>query len=257
MQIVIKIKMGKLFRYSIAVLFALTFLSCTKEGDAGSNFTSSTGKGGSLARFTILGNRLYVVDHIYLKTYDISTPGSMTLLYSSMVGGGVETIYPYKDKLFIGSRDGMYIYNTFENAAPELLGTARHTRSCDPVVANDNTAFVTLRGGQPCGTAEDGLYIYNIQNLLNPQLVKTQLMPTPHGLGLQDSILYVCQKNNGMSVFNVQNPANPVLRKTISNRIFEDVICYNDVLITYVSNGIALYDISQPANPIEIAAIIN
>jgi hypothetical protein len=82
-------------------------------------------------------------------------------------------------------------------------------------------------------------------------------MPTPHGLGLQDSILYVCQKNNGLSIFNVSNASNPVLRKKITNKVFEDVICYDNILISYVSNGLALYDISIPANPVEITTIVN
>lgn len=69
--------------------------------------------------------------------------------------------------------------------------------------------------------------------------------------------LYVCQKNNGLSVFNVSIASNPVLRKPISNKIFEDVICYDNILISYVSNGLALYDISSPANPVEITTIVN
>ena len=243
-------------RINLLIVIAATLFSCSKDS-ASADAADSTGKGGSLARFTIAGNYLYVADQNSLKTYDIQTPGSMALKYTSNLPFGVETIYPYSDKLFIGSRNGMFIYKTHADAAPQLLGTATHTRSCDPVVANDNTAFVTLRGGQPCGPAEDGLYIYNIQNLLSPQLIKMHAMPTPHGLGLQDSILYVCQKNNGLSVFNVNNPASPVLRKTIGNKIFEDVICYDNILVAYVSTGIALYAISIPANPVEITSINN
>ena len=247
-----------MYKSILFICLSLVLFSCSKESQSGDATSGAgSGKGGSLARFTIVGNNLFVVDHYTLKTYDISNPAAMTLKYSTNVGFGVETIYPYKDKLFIGSRDGMFIYSTFADAAPQLLGTARHTRSCDPVVANDKNAFVTLRGGQPCGPAEDGLYIYNIENLLSPQLIKMSALPTPHGLGLQDSILYVCQKNNGLSVFNIDNPANPVLRKTIGNKIFEDVICYDNILVAYVSTGIALYDITAAANPVEITTINN
>lgn len=245
-------------RSLLFLIILVAIVSCSKDSGGNSDSASaSNGKGGSLARFTISGNKLYVADHSNLKTYDISVSGQMTLRHTTQVGFGVETVYPYKDKLFVGSQDGMFIYNISDNAAPALLGTARHTRSCDPVVANNVTAFVTLRGGQPCGPAEDGLYIYNIQNITAPVLLKFRAMPTPHGLALQDSLLYVCQKNNGMSVFNVQNPANPILRKTINNRIFEDVICYDNILISYVSNGLVLYDISTPSNPTEITTIIN
>ena len=237
-------------------LAAVIFFSCSKDSGSADANAAGTGTGGSLARFTIVGDRLFVADHRELKTFEIR-PGGMILKYTTDVGFGIETIYPYKDKLFLGSVDGMYIYNITATGEPQLLGTARHTRSCDPVVANDSIAFVTLRGGQPCGPAEEGLYIYNIRNLTQPQMIKLYAMQTPNGLGLQDSMLYVCQKANGLSVFNVSNPANPVLRKKITNRVFEDVICYDNILISYVSTGIALYDISTPGNPVEITTIAN
>ncbi len=232
--------------------------SCTKDSDGTMNAASNgSGKGGSLARFTIVDNNLYLVDDASLKVFNISNPANTVLRNTVALRFGVETIFPYKDKLFIGSRDGMYIYSIANPESPVLLGEARHTRSCDPVVANDSTAFVTLRGNQPCGPAEDGLYIYSIKNILSPTLINKQLIPTPNGLALQDSILYVCQKNNGMSIYNVSTAAAPVLRTRLTNKVFEDVICYGDLLICYVSTGLALYDINAAANPVLISVVNN
>ena len=243
----------------ILLIFSIfLFTSCTKEsGTSADAAATSTGKGGSLARFTIVGNSLYLADDYSLKIFNISDAKNAVLSNTVILRFGVETIFPFKDKLFIGSRDGMYIYSIADPKLPVLLGEARHTRSCDPVVANDTTAFVTLRGNQPCGPAEDGLYIYNIKNLLTPELINKQIISTPHGLGLQDSVLYVCQKNNGMSIYNVSNPANPILRKKLTDRIFEDVICYGDILICYISTGLALYDISTPTNPVQLSLVNN
>ena len=237
-------------------LFIIT--GCTKDGGAAdASAATSIGKGGSLARFTIVGNFLYLVDDLTLKIFDISDPVNATPKGSIILRFGVETIFPYKDKLFIGSRDGMYIYSIANPVIPALLGEARHTRSCDPVVANDTTAFVTLRGNQPCGPAEDGLYIYDIKNITSPVALATIRMPTPNGLGLQDSLLYVCQKLNGMRIYNVSNPSAPVLRKTITTYSFEDVICYNNLLICYTSRGLALYDIRVGSNPVFLSEVVN
>ena len=245
----------------LIILFLCSFLiiSCSKDGASAenSNMASTTGKGGSLARFSISGNYLYLVDDNYLKVFLISNPQNSTLVNTVQLRFGIQTIYPYKDKLFIGAIDGMYIYSIANPASPTLFGEARHTRSCDPVVANDSTAFVTLRGNQPCGPVNDGLYIYNIANITSPVLLNTQLIPTPHGLSLQDSILYVCQKNNGMRIYNVSNPQSPILRKIMTGKVYEDVICYDNLLICYVSTGLAIYDISTLANPVLLSDVNN
>lgn len=256
-KIVISSKLSLMKSLLILLMVTLLF-SCSKDSDGTLNASANgSGKGGSLARFTIVENNLYLVDDASLKIFNISDPANAELRNTIYLRFGVETIFPYKDKLFIGSSDGMYIYSIANPDAPLLLGEARHTRSCDPVVANDNTAFVTLRGNQPCGPAEDGLYIYSITNILSPVLINKQLIPTPHGLGLQDSVLYVCQKNNGMSIYNVTNPSNPVLRKKVTDKVFEDVICYGNILICYVSTGLALYDISEATNPVLLSEVNN
>lgn len=250
----------KLFMRIILFLFVVTilFCACEKAADtASASAATASGKGGSLARFTIVGNHLYLADINTLKIFDITNPQNATQLGSINMNFGVETIFPYKDKLFIGSIDGMYIYSIANPAQPVLLSQARHVRSCDPVVANDSTAFVTLLGGQPCGAVDEGLYIYNVSNLISPLLIKKYLMPTPRGLGLADSILYVCQKNNGLSIFNVSVPATPLLRKKITTHIFEDVIPYNKLLICYISTGLVLYDITNPTDPVQVALINN
>jgi hypothetical protein len=243
----------------VIICTAFIFTSCEKasDGTGTANAGTSVGKGGSLARFTIVGDYLYAVDNITLNVYDIHDPATTKIVNSVVLRFGVETIYPYKDKLFIGSRDGMYIYSIATPSSPSLLGEARHTRSCDPVVANDSVAFVSLMGNPRCGPAEDGIYTYNIKNVLTPVQIHLNQIPTPNGIGLQDSILYVCQKTNGMSIYNVNDPAAPVLRNKVTGKTFEDVICYDNILICYISTGLALYDVSVPSSPVELSLVNN
>jgi hypothetical protein len=228
-------------------------VSCTKEST--SNNSSSTGTGGSLARFTIVGNYLYLANINQLEVFDITDSGNPEEKNVIGLEGNAETIFAYNNNLLIGSTTGMFIYSLADPENPKKLGAASHVRSCDPVVANDSIAFVTLRGGTACGPATDGLYIHNIKDLLNPIFIKLMELPTPAGLGLNDSILYVCQMANGLSVIDVKNPVSPLKLKNIDGAFFYDVIVYDKLLICYVETGIRLYDISTADDPMFINLI--
>ncbi len=238
-----------------SAIFACIFLySCTKESAASGN-AASAGKGGSLTRFTIAGNYLYSVDNHFLHAYSLANPAKPEKVYTSPLNFDIETIYPYNNYLFLGTKTGLYIYSIDKPAEPLLVGEAKHARSCDPVVANDSVAFVTLKSSQGCGPAVSGLYIHDIKNIQQPILKKTIALPDPVGLGLQDSVLYICCGDAGLKVFNVKSPYAPDLLSTKTDGRFIDVIPYNGILICFVSDGIILYDITNPALPVMLKKI--
>ena len=234
-------------------------LSCEKTAtdSASAAAPSNTGVGGSLTRFTIIGNYMYAVSSFMLYTIDISNPANPVNVSQTPLNFDIETIYPYKNRLFIGSRTGLYIYSIDTASAPRLIGQARHGRSCDPVVANDTVSYSTLRSSTACGAAPSGLYVYNIKNLDQPEFKKTISLNDPIGLGMADSALYVCCRNEGLKVFSIKNAYNPVEIKTIPNAGFVDVIPYRDILICWVVDGISLYDISKRLQPVFIKTIDN
>ena len=241
---------------STAGLFLLMLAAaCTKDGAKSATDSSGTGTGGSLARFTIAANHLYLADNSTIEVYDLADPANPVKKTSVNVGFGVETIYPFMDKLFIGSRDGMFIYSIANPSNPVKLGEARHVRSCDPVVANDTIAYVTLQGGSACGPAQDGLYIYDIKNITGP--VQKSLFPisTPLGLGLKDSVVFVCRASSGLSLVNVKNPTAPKLMYTVEDGNFKDVIPYDNLLICYVSTGLHIYDISNLNKIVKVGTV--
>ena len=241
-------------RFSIFVALLLLLVSCEKDMDSKA---SATGVGGSLSRFTIVGNYLYTVDDHFLNSYDISNGANPVKTNTSTINFDIETIYPYNNRLFIGTRTGLYIYSLDTPSTPSKIAEARHARSCDPVVANDSIAFVTLKGSTICGPAESGLYVHNIRNIFAPQLIKTLPMSNPEGLALNGSTLYICCNNDGLRVVNVSDPANPVVTKTITGGYFKDAIVYNNQLICFVTTGILLYDISVANNPVLVRTIAN
>ncbi len=231
---------------NVFIYLSLLFLysACSKDG-TNSTADAGSGKGGSLARFTIVGNYLYLADYSTIEVIDITSPSNPVNKNSVQVSFGVETIFPYKDKLFIGSVDGMYIYSLSDPAKPVLLGSARHVRSCDPVVANGTTAFVTLRGGSRCGAAQDGLYIYDVSKITEP--VQKFLLPlsTPYGLGLSDTVVFVCRGINGLTAVNIKKSDDPKIMYTMKDENYMDVIPLNNFLLCYVGNGLTIYDKSN------------
>jgi len=244
--------------FTILAAGLLFILGC-KKGDTMAS--PGTGKGGSTARMTISGNYLYLVNRSTLQTFDISNPAQALLLSSQNVGWNIETIFPYRDKLFIGSETGMYVFDNSNPQKPQLQGQAQHLRSCDPVVADENYAYVTLRSNNNgCGGTLNQLNIYDIQgtNILNPKQVSSLLMSEPHGLGLTNNILYVCMGRNGLNVIDITDKTKPFSRKILSDGTdFIDVIPYDHTLIVYVQGGFILYNITDPANPQKISTINN
>jgi len=221
------------------------FICCSKQADNNANASGSTGIGGSLARFTIVNDYLYLADDMTLNVYKITNLANPTFTSKVFVGNSVETIYPYDGKLFIGSQFGMYIYSLTNPESPVKLGEALHVRSCDPVVAKDTFAFVTLRSGTVCGSATNALYSYNVKNVSSPLLLNVLNLPKPTGLGYKDTTLFVCCEDSGLAVINIKNPKMPVVKRFIKTNTFYDVIPINDLLICMVKTGIDLYDIKD------------
>lgn len=245
-------------KYLLFALVLVLGLSCSK-GD--SNLSGNPGAGGSIARMTISGNYLYIVSNTSLYTYDITNPQTTVLLNELPISwGDIETIFPYRDKLFIGSQAGMYVFDNSDPKKPKLQGRAQHLRACDPVVADNNFAYVTLRNNNiGCGGTVNQLQVYDISgtNVLTPKVTGTLDMPEPYGLGYSGNTLYVCMGTKGLNIINISDKAKPVSLKVITGENFIDVIPYNDVLIAYVQGGIVLYDISSPADPQKLSTIQN
>jgi len=241
----------------LSILFcSVIYLGCEKSTD-GASAASSIGKGGSLAKFTIIGNYVYAVSSHYLYTIDISDPSHPVKVNQSQLNYDMETIYPYKSRLFIGSKTGLYIYSVDTASSPRLIGEAKHGRSCDPVVANDSVSYSTLKGSTFCGPATSGLYVYDVKNLNAPILKKLIPLNDPVGLGMTDSALYVCNNTDGLKVYDIKEAYNPVEKTTIPVSGFVDVIPFDNLLICWINDGISLYDITNRLQPVLIKKIAN
>ena len=255
-----KIKTLTMKKYIIylCILFVVTQnLSCTKESAVKGNINTS-GTGGSMARFTIVGNYLYVVDKTHLKVFNISEVSSPVLKSNIEVGFEIETIYPFRDKLFIGSTSVVHIFSIEDPEQPEKLSTAispQVFRRCDPVVAKDSVAYATLRTNNECGGTQSILAVYDIRNVLAPVQVTEVPVTEPYGLGYADSALYVCDRSS-LIVFDITDPFNPVWKTQIFGDSYFDIIPYGNTLVCWIQNGVALFDIENRLAP-ELITTIN
>ena len=185
-------------------VFVADGLETSSPTAANSGLPASTkGIGGSLAQFTLYDHYLYVVDEWELKVFDVADCNNPDLANRVNVGWGIETIYPYEDKLFIGANDGMYIFDNSVPLAPRFLSKFEHARACDPVVVDGDIAYVTLREGTTCEGFDNQLDVVDVSTLTRPKLLKTYPMTHPHGLAIKDKILYLCDGDAGLKSFDV------------------------------------------------------
>jgi hypothetical protein len=230
-------------------LFGLEDKSGVLPGNVNGNQGSSSGIGGSFSRFTLYDNYLYTVDDYKLNAFLIEQD-QLDLKNVNQLNWGIETIFPYKDKLFIGSNSGMYIFDNSNPESPVLLSSFDHARACDPVVVKDEVAYVTLRNGSICQGYTNQLDVIDISTLTNPKLIKSYPMDNPHGLAVtNEDIVYLCEGEYGLKTLDVTDP-NDVKQIGYDKSVKTyDVIALEDKRLLMIgADGFYQYDATNPKN---------
>lgn len=212
---------------------------------------SGPGLGGSLARMTVSDNHLYVLNGGEIEVVDVTAESEPTKTSSVGVSWDMETIFPYKHKLFIGARSGMHILDISAPEKPTLISTYQHITSCDPVVVEGDFAYVTLRSGNPtCDGFSNQLEIIDIKDPVNPELVEVYAMTNPHGLGVDANLLFVCDGPAGLKMYDItdRHDLDNNLKATHKFIHAYDVIPFHDVLMLIGEDGILQYDYSDNQN---------
>ncbi|WP_281337332.1 LVIVD repeat-containing protein [Flavobacterium eburneipallidum] len=211
---------------------------------------SVTGKGGSLARFMVVEDYLYAVDNLKINIFNIQNLAAPTKIKEQIVGWGIETIFNRNDYLYLGSTNGMYIYDIKSLDNPVFTSRIAHINACDPVVVDEKYAYVTLRSGNLCGASESVLEIIDITNKKVPVKIKSYTMENPYGLGIKDQMLFVCDGTAGLKVFNKSDVLNLQTTNQFKNINPFDVIPLDDKLLLVGQNTLFQYKYVQ--NNIEL-----
>lgn len=222
-----------------------------------SNSSSSSGQGGSMARFTLLNDHLYTVGQADLSLFDVKTAANPTFVKSIVLGWGVETIFPYENKLFIGTNRGMHIFNVTDAANPVKLSTYSHVFACDPVVVQGKYAYVTLRTGNFCRQATNQLEVVDIEDPTNPKQIAVYPMQNPHGLSVSGNNLFLCEGNYGLKSFNItdKNKIGDNLLQHLKTIKSFDVIAGPKSLIVTGDDGVYQFNYNNAASLREMSKI--
>lgn len=250
----------------IHILFLLLFSFWLQSCEFGKDESiapgdGSTGIAGSYARFMIVGDRMYVVDRERIKTFSLDDPADPSLLDEKNIGSNIETIFNLGDKLFIGAGSGLYIFSIDGTGIPHEGGQFLYSEfgfgfdPCDPVVANETYAYVTLNSTnrvQRCRvTVEEQvnlLNIFDITDIFNPSLVAQYDMHNPKGVGLDGNLLFLCEDTQGLKVFDVADPQNIKMLKHFQGFTAFDVIPLGGLLLVVGPDNVYQYDYTDLDN---------
>lgn len=233
------------------VFDANVLLSSTVSGAGVSNSSATVGISGSMARFSIVKDYLYVVDNNNMHIFGLNDPVNVQETNEVQLGWGIETLFSFGDYLFIGSNSGMVIYSISEASSPSYVSEFQHATACDPVFVNDNYAYVTLRDGTACQGFVNQLDVVDITDITSPKLEASFSMDNPHGLSIKNDVLLLCEGDFGFKTFDDADPLQ------VGNKLLDhlkdfsayDVIAlpgHEDVAFIIGKDGFYQYDFSNP-----------
>jgi hypothetical protein len=235
----------------VIVMAALAF-SCESDMVGASG---ETGQGGSMARFTISGNYLYLVDKASVKVFN-TIEGEFQMLYEEAIAFGMETIFAKGDYLYLGASDAMYIYSIVEPSKPKFVFRYQHIVSCDPVVVQGDRAYVTTRSGDLCDRGSNALEIVDISDPYAPVLVRNYPMSSPHGLGIDANRLFLCEGELGLKIFDVTNEQDIQLLEHRDDFFAYDVIVRQGVATVTGKDGIFQFGYAETQDPVSLLSKI-
>ena len=235
-------------------LLVFSFTNCSQEGGFDLSI-ATTGVGGSYAQFMIVDNFLYVLDNQNIKTLSLATPDKPELIDEQLIGERIESIFNLGDRLFIGSGSGLYIYTIGNDGIPtptsEFSYDVFGTTPCDPVVATDSFAYVTLNTATQtiCGRTStielNQLVIFDVTTIEAPKLLAEYPMHLPKGVGIDGKTLFLCDDTQGLKIFNVNDPLNIELLHHFSDFTAFDVIPLNGLLLVVGPENVYQFDYSN------------
>ena len=218
---------------------------------------SKTGTGGSMAAMVILGQNIFALAETHtLINADISNPALPVKGALTYVGYDLETVYPFDDKLFLGSKEGVYIMDVSNPNAPVKLGSFTHGTACDPVITDGKYAYVTLHQGTTCGGDANELQVLNVQDPVNSTLVKTYPMTRPTGLSKDGNLLFVADGPQNVKVFDATDPNNLQLLHELPSGQAYDVITQNNKVIIVSDKGITQYSYDDAGSSFQLLSQI-
>lgn len=242
----------RLTKIIMMLLLAAAIVAC--QGDSSVD-ASTKGQSGSMTRFAINNDYLYVVDHARINVFNVHD-NTFQKLGEVTVGIGLETIFVRGEYLYLGANDAMYIYSLAQPESPTFIFRYSHIISCDPVVVQGNRAYVTLRNGSFCNRGSNALEIIDISNPNSPALISNYPMLSPHGLAVDNNLLFLCEGENGLKVYDISNEQQIELVVHLKDLVAYDLIARNGILVVTGEDGVFQYRFDTGTGTLEMLSKI-
>jgi len=216
----------------------------------GGSSESSTGINGSMSKFALYDDKLYTVTNDYMTIFDLAAENPTKVSDNLYVGWNVETLFSYKDNMFMGTPTGMIIYSVSDPLNPVYKSSISHALGCDPVVVYNDFAYITVRSGNACGQNTNSLIIVDVSDVSNPKPIVTYSdLSGPKGLGISDDKLFLC--DDGLKIYNLATPKtimdNQIVHITDLHDAY-DLIPHNSLLIAIAADGLYQYSFANGNN---------
>ena len=246
-------------------LLSFVLVSCTKVTEVDVNGDSAIS--GKYNTIKVVGDFIYAVTDSELITIDKTDNDNPKEIDRQELGDRIENLYEAENVLFIGSETDMYIFTLASNGIPEMQSETAHiefsdeVEVCDPVIAKNDIAYVTLSSVQPDNSVPCGgmieineLRTYNIADLTSPKQVNTVNLDSPQGLSIDGDILFVTNLNGNTNVYDVNHNGGMNLVGVIPGGA-HDVIATDGKVLIVSKTEIKQYDYSNIDNIIHYATI--
>ena len=242
---------GPVFQIDNRLFVDVAFSQSDALGVPSTAGASAEGQAGSLTRMALFNGHFYYINDHTMHIFDVADLSEPDRVNEVFMEWGIETIFPYRENLFIGANNGMHIFDNSVPSEPVYLSTFEHANACDPVVVQDDLAYVTLRNGTECENFTNQLDVVDVSDLLRPELLASFPMHNPHGLAVRDEYLYLCEAEEGIKVFDITEPEEIDHNQIdqVSDFFAFDVISVSrDLLLMIGDDGFYQFDSSNPSD---------
>lgn len=180
---------------------------------------------GTINRITKAKDHIYIVSNNNMIIIDDNDFASQATRIDN-IKEDMETIFPYQNTLFVGTKTSMSIYDISNEEQPTAIHEFEHARSCDPVLPYNNVAFVTLRTADfsACPGNINALLVIDINDISNPIKVDEIQQPSPYGMAIIEHYLFVGNGSSGLSIFDISDKENVELLKAYKEIEAFDII---------------------------------
>ncbi|GAB1454808.1 hypothetical protein MASR2M48_01070 [Spirochaetota bacterium] len=216
----------------------------TNPGLKGKTSTDQHGNVADLRHDPATG-RLYVVDGIGVKSFDVSTPASITLDESINTPGSPTGIAILGDFAMIGT--GVRSFQTFDLRSPVAL-----TQKPGYNAGSGRTGIVTR--GFRAYTAGNGLL--EILSIVDPEVTLPSLgqvaVPGAVDLAVSGDYAFIAAGSNGLTVVDLTSESAPSIVGSAlpAAGTLAAVAVKGDYAYCAGSGSLEIFDISNPGNPV-------